>query len=84
MDIKGISQKMELPKGYLGKFEVNNKVAYEFQALGLELQPIYGKAIWSLFYKQGFTESKIRRAAEIAKKRNIQTIGYLIGIIKKL
>lgn len=61
-----------------------SKVQYEFQELGLELEPIYGKVIWSLFYKKGFTEFKIRKAHEIAQRRNITKVAYLIGIIKKL
>lgn len=62
----------------------NDKIQFEFQELGKELQPIYGKGIWALFYKVGFTEFKIRKAHEIARKKGINTVGYLIGIIKKL
>lgn len=60
------------------------KVDYEFQALGLELEPIYGKLVWTLFHKKNVTEDVVRRAHEIAKKRNIQKYAYLLGIIKKL
>jgi hypothetical protein len=60
------------------------KHKHEFQELGELLEPYYGKVIWSLFYKTGFTEYKIRKAHEIAKGRNILKINYLIGIIKKL
>lgn len=60
------------------------RIDFEFQALGVELEPFYGKAIWPLFYKKGFTEVKIREAHEIAKKRGITKLPYLIGIIKKL
>lgn len=61
-----------------------HRVEHEFQELGLELQPIYGKAIWSLFYKKGFTEHKIREAHKIAEARGITKLSYLIGIVKKL
>lgn len=59
----------------------DNKVKYEFQEIGKELQPIYGKLIWTLFYKPGFTEFKIREAHKIAQRRKITSIRYLIGII---
>ena len=60
------------------------KIDYEFQALGVELQPIYGKVIWTLFHKKGMTEAKIRDAAKIAKSRGKENFPYLIGILKKL
>lgn len=61
-----------------------SKHDYEFQELGSELEPIYGKGIWALFYKDGFTEHKIREAHKIAEKRGVRELRYLIGIIKKL
>ncbi len=57
---------------------------HEFQELGVLLEPVYGKAIWPLFYKPGFTEYKIREAHRIASERGIKKIGYLIGIVKRL
>lgn len=75
---------MDIPSNYLERFNFDKKIDYEFQALGLELQPFYGKAIWSLFYKKGFTEEKIRKAHDIAKSRGVIKLNYLIGIIKKL
>lgn len=60
------------------------KHKYEFQEICEELEPIYGKLIWTLPHKIGFTEYKIRKAHEIAKSRGIDKINYLIGIIKKL
>lgn len=60
------------------------KIDFEFQELCLELQPIYGKRIWTLPYKVGYTEKKIRKAHEIAMKKGILKINYLIGIINKL
>lgn len=61
-----------------------SKFSFEFQELGVLLEPIYGKGIWGLFYKQGFTEWKIREAHRIASERGIQKLGYIIGIIKRL
>ena len=66
------------------KVSKGGKIDYEFQALGVELQPIYGKVIWTLFHKKGMTEAKIRDAAHIAKNRGKETFPYLVGIIKKL
>lgn len=60
-----------------------SKVNFEFQELGLELQPIYGKVIWSLFHKVGFTEQKIRRAHEVCKQKGILKLAYLIGCVKR-
>ncbi len=68
----------------LSKFKVNKKPLYEYQELCKELEPIYGKAIWTLPFKAGFTEYKIRKAHEIANSRNILEVRYLIGIIKRL
>lgn len=72
-----ISDLMVLPERKESKFK------YEFQELCSELEPIYGKLIWTLPYKKGFSESKIRRAHEIAKARGITKIPYLIGIMKR-
>lgn len=60
------------------------KHKYEFQELGSELTPIYGKAVWSLFYKPWVTEYKVRKAHEIAQQKGIKSFAYLVGIIKKL
>lgn len=60
------------------------KYKYEYTELCSELEPVYGKVIWTLPHRAGFTEYKIRKAHEIAKKRGITKIGYLVGIIKKL
>lgn len=76
--IKNLFENYELPE------IKKDKVQFEFQELGMELQPIYGKAIWTLFYRPNFTEFKIRKAHAIAQEKGINTIGYLIGIIKKL
>ncbi len=66
-------------------FEIKKtKHKFEFQELCEELEPIYGKRIWTLPHKIGFTEYKIRKAHEIALQRGIKNIQYLIGIIKKL
>ena len=66
----------------LNKKETNHD--FQFQEVCTELQPFYGKAIWTLPYKNGVTEFKIREAHKIAKKRGITKFPYLVGIIKKL
>ena len=66
-------------------FEIKKtKHKFEYQELCEELEPIYGKLVWTLPHKIGFTEYKIRKAHEIAQNRKILKINYLIGIIKKL
>lgn len=68
--------KIEKPK--------DDKINFEFQEIGKQLEPIYGKLIWTLFYKPWANEYKIKKAHEIAQARGITKINYLIGIIKKL
>lgn len=75
---------MELPPSYKGKFKITPKVKYEFQALGIELEPFYGKKVWALFYRSNLTEEKIRKAHDIALKRGIIKYPYLIGILNKI
>lgn len=78
---------MNLPTSYTDKFTPKANapnVEYEFQSVGIELQPIYGKVIWTLFSKPKVTPEKVRRAHEIAVKRKKTNYAYLYGIIKKL
>lgn len=60
------------------------KHKFEYQELCVELEPIYGKRIWTIPHMPNFTEYKIRKAHEIAKNKGVLTINYLIGILKKL
>lgn len=60
-----------------------SKFSFEYQELCSEMEKYIGKSCWTLPYKPGFTESKIRRAFEIAKQKNIITLPYIIGIIKR-
>ncbi len=60
------------------------KVKYEYSEMCKELAPIYGKRIWTLPRKIGFTEYKIKKAHEIAQSKGRRDIKYLIGIINKL
>ncbi len=76
--MESISQYLSLP------IEKESKFNYEFQELGVLLQPIYGKRIWGLFHKVGYTEWKIKEAHRIATERGITSFGYLVGIIKRL
>lgn len=67
------------------KFDIKEdkrKISYEFQQIGLELEPVYGKVIWALFYK--YHIDKIKDAVKIARQRGKETYPYLVGIIKKL
>ena len=88
--INEFDQQVKKPKAMgdlMSKFSIGREVTkheYEYQEMASDLETYYGKAIWALFHKKGFTEYKIKKAHEIAKKRGITKIGYLIGIIKKL
>ena len=44
-------------------------IEHEFQALGRELEPIYGKRIWAVFTLPKGTEANVRRAHEICQRR---------------
>lgn len=79
---------MELPLGYAEKFtapaQKGPKIDFEFQALCIELQQYYGKGVWALPHKVGFTERRIQKAHEICQRRGILNFRYLIGVIRKL
>jgi len=75
---------MERASFDLKKYTVDQQHEFEFQEVCKELEPFYGKVVWSLPFKEGFTEFKIREAHKIAKKRGIVKFSYLVGIIKKL
>lgn len=76
--VMSISDLIQIPEAKESKF------SFEYQELGNLLEPIYGKGIWPLFYRAGFTEWKIKEAHRIATERGIQKLGYVIGIIKRL
>ncbi len=61
----------------------NRKIDHRFQEIGLELQEWFGGNPWFIFYKPEATIDKIKRAFEICKKKQIKSIGYLLGIIQK-
>lgn len=71
-------------EGKVGIVFKKTKHKHEFQELCEELEPIYGKLVWTLPHKIGFTEYKIRKAHQIAQDRNILEFKYLVGIIKRL
>ena len=73
-----IADYIKVPEPKKGRFD------FEFQQLGVELEPIYGKGVWTLPYKPNFTEYKIREAHRICQQRGITTLGYLIGVVNKL
>lgn len=58
------------------------KIDFEFQQLGIELEPLYGKAIWPMFYKWPLV--KIKDAHKVCMSRGITKIPFLIGVMKKL
>jgi hypothetical protein len=59
-------------------------VEHEFQAIGKELEPVFGKRIWADFHRAGITEAKVKQAFEICKKRGKIRYDYFRGILKKL
>lgn len=66
-------------------FEIKqSKHKFEYQEVCEELEPTYGKLIWTLPHKVGFTEYKIREAHKVCIKRNILTFKYLYGVLRKM
>lgn len=69
----------------ISRFKVQSKVTHEFQAIGQEMEVYFGikhrSVIWASFHKEKLTE--IKYAFEQCRKRNIHSIKYLFGIIKK-
>lgn len=75
MNFDHIKQALEKP---------TSKHTFEYQEVCTELEPLFGKAIWTVPFKPGVTEYKMREAARIARKRGIYSLGYYLGILKKL
>lgn len=77
-----IGEIIKIPEARESKFQ------YEFQELGVELEPYYGKLIWTIFWrlgnKKGFTPYQIRKAHEICQKKGNLTFPYLVGVLKRL
>lgn len=69
---------------YNKTFKVEKSTEYEFQALCQENEKYFGKALWKVPWMSGVTDTKLREAIEIARRREKTTIGYLLGIIRNL
>lgn len=72
----------KLLESVIGK--TRSKHEFEYQEVCTELEPFYGKLIWTVPHKAGVTEYKMREAHKIAKERGITTIPYLLGVIKRI
>jgi hypothetical protein len=59
-------------------------IEHEFQALGRELEPIFGKRIWAVFHMPKCTEANVRKAYEICKNRGKISYAYFRGVIRNL
>jgi hypothetical protein len=57
------------------------KIDYEYQELGVEMQQHFGRNIWWLFWKHDIND--LRYAFDICKKNDIKEVNYLIGCIKR-
>lgn len=69
----------------LSRFEVQDKILHEYQAIGKEMEEYFPKnehrLIWMQFNKYHYKD--IERAFNVCQKKGIKTIRYLIGILKK-
>jgi len=77
------NEKLDMKKR-LEKFIIQDSFTHEYQVLCKEMEEKVGRVVWKLPYLPYVTDEKLRRAWEIAKKKGIYKIGYLIGILKKL
>jgi hypothetical protein len=59
-------------------------IEHEFQQLGKELEPIFGKRIWAVFHMPKGTEANVRRAYEICKQRGKTSYAYFCGVLRNL
>ncbi len=66
----------------VGDVKANDE--FEFQEVGVELEPYYGKLIWTVFYRADATERRVREAHKVCLKKKIFNIAYLIGVMKRL
>ena len=68
--------------------KIKSKHAFEFQEVCSEMEEYFGKKhkniIWTLPYRIGFTENKLRNALEVCKRKRKNSVLYLIGIVKRL
>ena len=58
------------------------RIDFEFQAIGLEMMPKYGRKVWPLFYR--YPLWKIKEAWKVAQEKQNFGYDYLIGVIKHL
>lgn len=71
----------------MDKYQIGTKKTkheYEFQEVCSDLEKDFGKLVWTLPHKIGFTPHKIKKAGAIARKRGVLKFPYLVGIIKNL
>jgi len=71
----------------MSKYEIGRektKHQEEYQEVCSDLQEDFGKLVWTLPYKKGVTEYKIKEAGKIARERGVLKFNYLVGIIKRL
>lgn len=79
---------MEIDKEqYLKKFEVDkHRISEQYQEICDEAETWFGKAqnrlIWSLPWRKGITDNKLRNALEVCKTKQIKDIRYLLGVLK--
>lgn len=74
---------MEIDKNkYLEKFKVEDTFYHEFQKIGKEISDYCNQSAYHLF--SIYNHQKIKDAFEIIKKRNVHSLKYLVGVIKKL
>lgn len=61
-----------------------SKHEYEYQEVCSDLEKDFGKLVWTLPHKVGFTPYKIKKAGGIARKRGVLKYPYLVGVLKNL
>lgn len=65
-------------------FKQETKHDFEYQEVCEDLEKDFGRLVWTLPWKEGVTEYKLREAGKIARKRGILKFNYLVGVINRL
>lgn len=73
---------MDIPQDFMAKFVIDKRTKHEFQLVGKEITDYCNQSAYHLF--SIYNHQKIKDAFEIIKKRNVHSLKYLVGVIKKL
>ncbi len=62
--------------------DMNPRIRYEFEEIGIAMDKWFGKKCWFIFYRPEASLRKVKEAFKICQDKGIRKLEYLIGIIK--